>query len=158
MKTTFKQTINFLSEINYINRGGCGVAALALFHAAKKEGKDPKIYFIYSSWDQDNIKTNEAFLKGKRKKATSCHHVVVKIGNRWYDAKGTPDMSLYFDSSWYIIKETPLKLLKSAVDNPGVWNPDFERKKFIPIIERFVGVELVKKNWRTKLMKKIKMC
>lgn len=153
MKTTFKQTINFLSKIDTISCGGCGVAALTLYHAAKKEGKEPKIYFIYSNWDDESIKTNEAFIEGKKKKATSCFHIVLKIGRRYYDGEGVVDISKY---SYHKIIETPLIVLESAICNKGVWNPTFDREKYIPMIEDFIGIKLVKKSLIKRIMKSIK--
>jgi hypothetical protein len=145
MKPTFKKTRKTLNGIPNINRGGCGLAALALFDAAKREGKSPKIVYCYTAFDGSSLRKNNQFKEGKRKKATSCHHVVIKLGKRYWDSTGKLDQAEFEDFEW-IDDTITRKHLVASINNKGTWNPSFSRESWMPEIE-----QLIKKNTRVKV-------
>ena len=124
MKKTFKQTVKSLDKIPDINHGGCGLAALALFDASKREGKKAKIVYCYTGWDVTALHKNNQFKEGKRKKATSCHHVVIKLGKRYWDSTGALSKKEIknFDT---VDEEITRKHLISSINNKGSWNDVF---------------------------------
>ena len=144
MKPTFKQTRKLVSEIPNINRGGCGLAALALFDAAKREGKEPKIVYCYTGWDDSNLHKNNQFKEGKRKKATSCHHVVIKLGKKYWDSTGKLDPE-EIENFETLDEEITRKHLISSINNKGAWNNMFSRKEWMPKLQK-----LIKKNTQVK--------
>ncbi|VDM07210.1 unnamed protein product [Wuchereria bancrofti] len=81
-----KQLTDFLNKISFINSGGCGIAALAIYDLAEKLGLKPEILFLYS-WNRHGEKENKEYIKGLREKAESCGHVVVRIGKILIDSE-----------------------------------------------------------------------
>jgi hypothetical protein len=135
MKITFKKTQKFLQDVPNINFGGCGMAALALYDAAKKEGKKPKIVYVYSPWDEDSYRKNIKFKEGKSKKADACMHIVIKIGKNYYDADGK--ISKGYVENYFKDPEITRDHLVASINNKGVWNDSFRRKIWGPEIKKF---------------------
>jgi hypothetical protein len=144
MKPTFKETRKTLNGIPYINCGGCGLAALALFDSAKREGKSPKIVYCYTAYDGSSLHKNNLFKEGKRKKATACHHVVIKLGKRYWDSTGKIDEDAFSEFEW-IDEEITRKHLIASLNNKGVWNSSFNRRGAMPQLKK-----LIKKNTPVK--------
>lgn len=136
MKPSFKKTRKFLDKIPSINRGGCGIAALAMYDAAKREGKKPKIVYLYS-WmcDTDLIERNKRFKKGEEENAAACSHVVIKLGKKYWDSEGKVNLK-----NWKGFKkdeEISRKHLIASIDNVDEWNDCFNREKWVPKIQKF---------------------
>ncbi len=141
MKKSFKQVQKYLDDIPDINHGGCGIAALAMYYAAKREGKKVGIAYLYSrGYDDDCMEMNEKYKKGKSKKAGSCSHVVVRVGNRYYDSEGIVNLKKH-SRSFIIDKSITKKHLKASINNVDDWNNDFNRK-YVKRIEKFIGKKL----------------
>jgi len=140
MKLSFKQTVKALDRIPNINRGGCGLAALALFDAAKREGKKAKIVYCYTGWDGSALHKNNQFKEGKRKKAYSCHHIIIKLGKKYWDSTGTLGKKEIknFDT---VDEEITRKHLIASINNKGAWNNCFDRRGWMPQLKK-----LIKKN------------
>lgn len=136
----FIKTMNKLSNIPYINYGGCGLAALVLYETAVKEKLNPKIIFIQS--DDYSYDVNEAFKEGKIKKATSCNHAVIKINNKLYDSDG--EYSLKGDYGFKLQEISKDHLLNSIIF--GNWNPTFDRQKWLGKIEKMIGKNIISQN------------
>jgi len=136
MKKTFKETRNFLNAIRNINAGGCGLAALALYDAAKREGKNPKIVYLYHAFmEHESWIHNQEFKIGKRKKAAPCSHVLVKINGKLWDSTGVISKSnlWLYNSDDEITREH----LIASIKNKGAWNDIFNRKKWLPEIKKY---------------------
>ena len=142
MTKTFQQVRKYLDDIPDINRGGCGIAALAMYYAANKEGKKVGIAYLYGSWfEDDNIEQNEMFKKGKSKVAGSCSHVLVRVGNRYYDSEGVVNLK-NIKKRYTVDKDITKKHLKASINNLDAWNDDFNRRKYLSKIEKFIGKKL----------------
>lgn len=135
MKRSFKKTQKFLSDVPMVNFGGCGMAALALYDAAKREDKKPKIVYVYSPWEDDSYRKNLRFKEGKAKKADACMHIVVKIGRNHYDAEGK--VSTKYINAYFKDDEISRDHLIASINNKGVWNESFNRKIWGPEIAQF---------------------
>lgn len=134
MTKEFKKVMTSLRKIPDINRGGCGVSALALFDAAKRDGLKPKIFYLYSWLDDDSYRQNQKFKEGKTKKADSCSHVVVKIEEKYYDSDGIIKQDKI---ERHTIDKVKRKHLIASINNAEAWNDVFDRWKWIPKIEKF---------------------
>ena len=137
MKPRFKETRKFLNSIHTINYGGCGISALALYDSAKREGLKPKIVYLYHAlWESESMERNDQFKKGERKKADACSHVLVKIGNRLYDSTGFIPKSMIW--AYAMDEKITRDHLIASINNKGVWNDVFERKRFMPQIQKYL--------------------
>lgn len=136
MKPTFKQARRFLNNIPSINLGGCGLSALALYDAAKREGLKPKIVYLYSWFDSEAQERNNKFKMGKLKKAYSCSHVLIKIGNKLWDSTGVISKS---GLGFYRMDDTITRdHLVSSVNNKDVWNTCFQRRYWVSEISKML--------------------
>lgn len=138
-KNKFQKVSDYLSKIDCISFGGCGLAALALYDAAKLEGKNPEIIFYYNLYgDEDSFNINEQYLKGNSSKAASAWHIVVKVEDKYYDGNGLWDSS---SKAWGKKGQVSTRelLIQSLIT--GSWNTMFDRKKWFPKIKQFCGWE-----------------
>jgi hypothetical protein len=124
MNRNLKTTIKKLNKIPNINRGGCGFSALAIYDTAKSEGKSPKIVFLYSGWDADSYEQNLEFKNGENE-PTSCSHVVVKIGKKYYDSTGKLSKSEL--QGYRRDEEIKRSHLIAALQKKSDWNTTFKR-------------------------------
>jgi hypothetical protein len=136
MKPGFKETRKFLNAIDSINYGGCGFSALALYDAAKRDGLKPKIVYLYHFFGElSSIEKNNKFKEGKIKTATSCSHVLIKIGNKLWDSSGVIRKSMLY--MYNLDEDITREHLVASINNKGVWNPCFEREFWAPRIQKY---------------------
>jgi hypothetical protein len=124
------------SNVNAVNRGGCGFFAKHLYDVLKLKGYNPELVILVREWSVDEandyINSNEIgslFI-------TSWNHVMVKV-----IVKNKP---VYIDSHGFFkkIKKHPTFSTNEAVDLPydmlkvmlgykykGRWNPSFDRQQ-----------------------------
>ncbi len=137
-KNLFKKTMEFLSGVDNINCGGCGVAALGLYDAAVLEGKTPKIIYLYHpfySWGEKEI--NDEVLR-----AESCWHIVVEVDGKHYHANGEIDSSSECEHILHYQKHiVEREMLINSLTNGG-WNSSFDRKKWVPKIKDMIGLDV----------------
>lgn len=144
LANSFRDTRRFLNQIAFINQGGCGVAALALYDAAVRDGKNPKIVYLYSPFfDYGSQQINEKFKQGKVKRAAPASHVVLKVGRNYWDSDGIiPAARIsFYQKDDTITREH----LISSINNRGAWNTTFNRKYWIPKIKAYF-------NTRTRIV------
>lgn len=133
------EVIDFMNTIPCINYGGCGISALAMYDAAVKEKLNPKIVYVYGWWDSGTI--NQQYKEGKTQYAASAAHVMISINDVLYDSHGERE---YDDFEWFTSADDEITrehLVNSL--NYGSWNSDFDRKTWLPIIEKFIGYKLL---------------
>ena len=130
----------FLSGIPCINEGGCGIAALAMYRWLKKNHTSEemsKIKFVYIEWDDDSVyEHNERFNDGYWLDAPT-HCVLLYKGN-YIDSNGDVDFDKWGDYTFEINDES---VIVDSIIN-GCWNSMFDREKWIPIIEKELGIDL----------------
>jgi len=138
MKLTFTKARKELDSLPFINQGGCGLAALALYDTAVREGKKPKIVYCYSFWgDSTAMHKNNLFKEGKRKRAYACSHVLIKVGKRYWDSTGEIKSK---DVKWAyeLDEDITRKHLIASINNKGAWNDCFDRRRCMPIIKKML--------------------
>lgn len=136
---TFHEVRSFMNTIPCINHGGCGISALAMYDAAVKEKLNSKIVYAYDWWNSETI--NQQYKKGKTLYAASAAHVMISINDVLYDSEGEKE---YDDFEWFLSADDEITrehLVNSL--NHGSWNPIFDRKTWLPVIEKFIGYKLL---------------
>lgn len=135
----------FISSIKDIDLGGCGVAALSVYKFAKKIGNNDKFKFVlcYPIFDEDYEKDYETdlanIMSGNFHNVEYCDHVMFSIGN----GKITDVHMLNYDD--YL---SEAELVEISVDelvsliNKGNWNSKFNKQRYIPAIEKMLGIDL----------------
>ena len=129
-----------LDEIDSINYGGCGVSALSMFRWLKQNDKlvgDESFTFLYVYYDGSFSKNDAVLNKRSKGKLTSASHVMLYHNGKLHDSEGIGIKELYVKRHEKISE----KLLLISLKN-GAWNDDFERKEFLPIIEKKLGIDL----------------
>lgn len=130
--------MDYLSNIEDINCGGCGIAALVLYEMFKKEGKNPKILYFYLYYGDPNYKINKEFIKGNTDIAGSAYHIVVEVDGRFYDCEGEYDIdAMGIWEKHYVTKD---HLINSLTH--GGWNDTFDRKKYYPKIKKYLKMDV----------------
>jgi len=133
----------FLDSIPYINGGGCGYSALAMYRWLEKHNynmDEVSFTFLYISGD-DSFSINEEFLMGLRAYPTSCSHVLIRIGDELYDSSGGLE---FFKENWYVANRhdyLDIDFLLLSLKY-GEWNDLFDRHAEIPKIAEKFSIEL----------------
>ncbi len=138
---------DYLSNIRNINRGGCGVAALAIYDQAIREGKKAKIVFCWDIWslifDDGSYERHERYKEGSARKPPACSHVIVKVGHKYYDSDQTFTKKLVNDRFRRRDEAVTREHLVAAIKNEGEWNDAFDRRKNLPKIQKYLGYPLL---------------
>lgn len=85
---TLDEVREFLNDVDYINNGGCGIAALAMFRWLKKNKKarKGKFVYLYCSDNQEEYVRNDKFLNGNGKLVSSASHIALVRGRKFIDS------------------------------------------------------------------------
>lgn len=102
-----------ISRIPYINYGGCGFVARAVYLHLQSLGHSPKIYYLD---DNPTIYPTEA-----------PGHIVIKWGRHYIHADGTYTRFSDLDFPHYI--EVTFNQLNHCLQNTSSWNPRFDRRR-----------------------------
>lgn len=141
----FAEVLRYLSSIEYINRGGCGIAALAIHRWLEKNGmlKDTKIVFLYDYMTHMLYNTNYEILnKNRNGIPEGAPHIVVKRLNKYLDSEGYLKKT-HIDFRYSNKLEVDTDFLLTAINNNrGKWNELFDRKKQIPKIAKNLNIDL----------------
>jgi hypothetical protein len=135
---TLKSVEKFISTIPYINAGGCGIAALAIYRWIENNKPEllnkTEILFIYMD-DEKDYKTNCKLLQTKKTVLKVPSHVVIKVKRK-----------LYNDMYWRTYKKhtVTLKHLINTINNTKKynWNTMFYRDPNTSIISKKLNVNL----------------
>lgn len=143
---TLKGVLGFLNRIPYINFGGCGISALAIYKWLEKRDQlkeDTRIVYYYN--DENDYKTNYRLAKTRRKYKSELplapSHAVLWHDGKYIDSAG--ENNEYFNYEQYI--KNPEFVLQS-INNKGDWNWTFDRCN-IPKIESGLDIKLNIKGW-----------
>jgi len=142
---SFESACDILSNIERINHGGCGLATLALLRFCKKFSRTPenfKVVTLYPLFDDclNSFETNMNFVLNKSKEAVACYHIGFMINSTIMDTKGAVDMKQY-GKILIIPNGKEEEYLVTALNTHG-WNPTFDRKYGIPLIEKHLQIDL----------------
>lgn len=144
MKLATLRKIKQLNNISDINRGGCGIAAIAIKKLLDQDNPgEAKIVYILDSFDKvDRFHLSDGPI--------SCQHAVVVYKNRYIDSTGVISnkrMQIQWGSQWEIsrpLSEQQAVLSASTVryNDENLWNRAFDRRAGIPLIEEISGMKL----------------
>jgi hypothetical protein len=142
---TLKDITKFLSTIENIDNGGCGIAALAVYRWLIKHNKHKgiKIVYLYEDCCEKNSDKNCEIIASKNphKQPICPCHVALKRNNRFIDDKGFRSEDEIFE--WFIeYHDVTIDFLLKTVNRIRTWNNDFNRSKYIPILESSLGIDL----------------
>ena len=138
----YQEARKFLSTVKNINYGGCLLSAWAIYKFCKQNNFEiPAIYCLEKKLFISDHIINRSYLRTKEGSPVSPSHVVWSFdGKTYYDAEEKVDMSEY-----PFILHLPEKEIdnfcKIALES-GTWNKDFNRKKWLPEIEKNLGINL----------------
>ena len=143
----FAEVLRYLSSIENINRGGCGIAALAIYRWLKKHNrlKDTKIIFLYDYTARQLYDVNYQILNNNSDGTPEgAPHIILERLNKYLDSDGyLKKRYINFQYSSKLIVNTEF-LLKALNSNAGLgsWNKAFNRKKQIPKIAKKLKIDL----------------
>lgn len=146
MQGVFKYTkldyvMNFLSALPFINAGGCGVSAYAMYLWLKKENlltDKFKFVFLHYDYSSDNFSSNKSVLDNGNGRLYAPEHVGVRYKNKVIDCNGIIDTD-----NFSLFLEIPLEKAEDYLINSlntDDWNFCFDRPKYIKVIEKELGI------------------
>lgn len=127
---TLNKTLNKLNEIPLLNCGGCAIVGYALSKYLRSNNEKCEVYYLF----EDDY---EAY-RFDNKKKLSCAHCVIKYKGHFYDSEGCVDDEV----KEHYRRKVTFKFLRESINDSFEWNPMFEREKGIPMIEKYLGVDL----------------
>lgn len=133
-----------IQAVPNINRGGCGIAALALYRWARARGiwTDSRGFvFLWEEGDEwEADRNDQRLLDGQISQAVAPNHVVLRLYDGLYDSDGPYDVEQAGDiPQLYELDEAELVCV---LNNTGaLWNDEFDRED-ITLIETALGVSL----------------
>ena len=137
---TFEDVKEFLSNIDYINSGGCGLSALVMYRWLKKYDKlteDIKIIFLDN--DEYNYKNNKECMTNKQGTLKAPSHIVMLVDSFHIDCAGVQyNVAQRYD---YIL-EVEEDYLVNSLNNLSTWNNMFDRNEAISVIENDLHIDL----------------
>ena len=142
MFTKLKKKLKKLNCVDSINRGGCGISALAIYKYLERKGKlveDTAIVYLYAD-DDDYI-----FYKNQNNRNLGFTvgppaHAILRLGEYYIDSTNVSKNIKDFKHA-YNSHEMSLDELINSV-NTGGWSFMFDREIEIPKIEKIMKVEL----------------
>lgn len=137
----FEDTRNFLDSLPYINAGGCGISAYAMYLWLKKEDKLPKnfklVFLHHTSSEEEFLNNRKVLVEGKGE-IYAPEHVAVKYKGDILDSSGVVSTSRYG-----LFFEIPLDRAEDYIVNSlntDDWNSAFNRAMCTAIIEKELGI------------------
>jgi hypothetical protein len=148
METKYKtldDVRNFLNGIPFINSGGCGISALAMYRWLEKNypkhAKKTVFYFFHR--DKDDYRNNKSLIKNNSYDNTNISipsHIGIQI-------KNVTDVidcyrEVFIRQYEYVVKTTSEDVLINAINNVCGWNWFFNRKQSVHVIAKELDIDL----------------
>ncbi|MFA5366638.1 MAG: hypothetical protein WC333_02040 [Dehalococcoidia bacterium] len=137
---TLQEVQAYLQQLPFVNFGGCGIAALAMYRWLKKNRKASRKICFYMLADQGFIHENNAkCLEGEEdRQPTAPGHMVLYDKGKYFDCGGTYDPTRYN----YHLKVTKEQFIVESLNNVPTWREDFPRKYLIGRIAQKLNIDL----------------
>ncbi len=140
---TLKEVNEFLTDIPYINQGGCGISALAIYRWLNKNNQltnNTSFVYMHKHHDKEDYEINKSILKNNNHKTPkSCNHACLFHNDRYIDAKGEiASNRLDYEHFQFIKKES---FILASINNVDQWSNLFERA-YIGYIEDALKINL----------------
>ncbi len=127
MLIEFKKFREYLSRIPNIDRGGCAIAALAMYRYAKRLGLEAHIEYLYTI--EQNYNQNCAAIEGAGI-GTCCGHAICVVDGNPYDSTG-----YVVAKEWNYRHVVPEHIVIQGLRIVNIWNDSFDRTKWLPQIQ-----------------------
>lgn len=102
----------FLSNIPFINQGGCAYAALAMYRVGKSSGSNIKMLYAYD--DIEAFYINGAFMRGDTNEPATCTHAFVHVDDLFMDCKRSFEVLPSYERYHYVTEDLVVKSLSSS--------------------------------------------
>lgn len=111
--------VDKIKEIPEINYGGCGFAAIVIWHHIKKKHPRSRPKIVLLDWGAHDIDSNKNSLSKNGVLCTSVHHIAVKWRGKL--------LNCALDYKYSIEIPNPAPLIPVLKDH-SKWNKTFDRK------------------------------
>jgi hypothetical protein len=140
-------------ECDYvINCGGCGIFADKTYKLFKKLGYEPKI-LVQLYWGQDPDAAVQNLKLGNGPSSMEWKHILVEVDGKVIDSEYVHNKKELIASM--VVEGMTYELFKKWLSESG-WNRCFDRKKYVPIINKHfktIDKKLKEKANRTPIQK-----
>lgn len=133
---TFEDLRKFLSDIPYINNGGCGIAALAMYFFLKDKGEQVNLVFFHKIHDAERAVSNIKVNIENGITASSANHCGIFYNGQFLDCDAILNPSSYL----CVIFTTDIIMREAVIKSQ--WNSDFDRGYYLSKIEEYIGFSL----------------
>lgn len=148
-KEALKYAREVLNSIPHINQGGCLISAYAMYKYLSNYYPDlfgSDIVIVQYARQFDDHLTNQNFILGTELNAVSATHFGLSINNgkTAFDSRGKIGRYEDYSDKYKLIiphDQTVSFVLSALMDK--TWNPSFDRKKYIPVIEEKLKIEFL---------------
>lgn len=135
-----------LNSIPYINQGGCGLSALAIYRWCKKNGIEVSDRpFVVLCEDEYELSHNNSALENGNVEDIWIPHVTVELDGELWDSTGNEDDHEQGSCFEWLNLRTDYKLNEEelvTILNIDSWNDSFNRRKYRDIIALGLDVDL----------------
>jgi hypothetical protein len=137
---TFEDVREFLSNIDSINCGGCGLSALVMYRWLKKYNKLPKsTKILFLDNDENNHLNNKECISNKQGLLKAPSHIVISLKEQYMDCANIQyNVSQRYD---YIL-EVAENYLVECLNNINSWNHMFDRNEAMSEITTKLHIDL----------------
>ena len=138
----FEDVRNYLDTIPAISQGGCGISAIAMFRwlVNHKFSKDD-INFVMGYKDLNEFADNSIAFCGDEDLPFACSHIGILI--QYNDRDTIIDCnSRWFFSNYVQSQVVNENAMISSINQINQWNGCFNRKKYVPLIEKKLKINL----------------
>ena len=141
-----QEALACLNSIPNINRGGCGLSALAIYRWCKKNGIEVSDRpFVVLCEDEYEVRHNNAALENGDIEEVEIPHVTIELDGELWDSTGSENNHkgescfdwLKLRTDYYLDEEELV-----ATINVDAWNDSFIRRKYRDIITLGLGIDL----------------
>lgn len=131
-----------LQGIRSLNWGGCGVSALAMYLVDKARGEAGCFALCFDVRYRHEHESNVRAMNGEceRNIYAPCH-VYYKKKGKYYDSDCIKSKTWLY-SHYRCIAECGFDFLVKLIREGRSWNKDFNKERYVPVIERWLDVDL----------------
>jgi hypothetical protein len=142
LEAQFQAVQDYLQDVNFINYGGCGISAYAMFLWLQKSNmltEDVKVVFLHFSTSKKDFQTNQSFYLQGQGNPVAPEHVVLMKNGVMIDSSGVYKKINNYAYQLSVSIEKAEDFLVNSL-NSDSWNNMFDRPIVVPIIEKDLGI------------------
>jgi hypothetical protein len=142
LEAQFQAVQDYLQDVNFINYGGCGISAYAMFLWLQKSNmltEDVKVVFLHFSTSKKDFQTNQSFYLQGQGNPVAPEHVVLMKNGVMIDSSGIYKKINNYAYQLSVSIEKAEDFLVNSL-NSDSWNNMFDRPIVVPIIEKDLGI------------------